>query len=416
MWKLSLLVLQNLARNPLRTTLTVLGTMVLVFVVTLVWSILDFLNQATTEKSNNLKAIVSERWRLPSQMPYAYAQGLREAGATEPGDYRPIDSMTWSFFGGSLDEKKRTRENSLFAFCMEAEKLTTMMDELEDLPPEQKAEFTATVDKLKQNRQGIIIGRERLAAINKQVGERINLYGLNYKDIKLELEIVGQFPDSRYNNSAAMNVEYLLGALDAYKRSHQGTPHPLEDKSLNLVWLRVADMAAFQKASDQILGSPSFSNPAVKMETQASGVAAFLESFRDIIIGLRFMLAPAIIATLALVISNAIGISVRERQMEFAVMKVLGFRPNQLLALVICESVVLGTAAGFASAALTYYISNVYFGGINFQIAFFSKFYVPIAALWWGPLMGVGTALAGSFLPAWSARNVKVSDVFAKVA
>ena len=115
-------------------------------------------------------------------------------------------------------------------------------------------------------------------------------------------------------------------------------------------------------------------------------------------------------------ISNAIGISVRERQMEFAVMKVLGFRPNQLLALVICESVVLGTAAGFASAALTYYISNVYFGGINFQIAFFSKFYVPIAALWWGPLMGVGTALAGSFLPAWSARSVKVSDVFAKVA
>ena len=81
MGKLALLVLQNLGRNPLRTTLTVLGTMVLVFVVTLVWSILDFLNQATTEKSNNLKAIVSERWRLPSQMPYAYAQGLREAGA-----------------------------------------------------------------------------------------------------------------------------------------------------------------------------------------------------------------------------------------------------------------------------------------------------------------------------------------------
>ena len=30
--------------------------------------------------------------------------------------------------------------------------------------------------------------------------------------------------------------------------------------------------------------------------------------------------------------------------------------------------------------------------------------------------MGGGAALLGSFLPAWSARNVKVADVFSKVA
>ena len=30
--------------------------------------------------------------------------------------------------------------------------------------------------------------------------------------------------------------------------------------------------------------------------------------------------------------------------------------------------------------------------------------------------MGALAALAGSFLPAWSARSVKVADVFSKVA
>jgi putative ABC transport system permease protein len=55
-------------------------------------------------------------------------------------------------------------------------------------------------------------------------------------------------------------------------------------------------------------------------------------------------------------------------------------------------------------------------GGINFPIAFFPRFFIPSDALWWGPLIGGGTALAGSFLPAWSARSVKVSEVFSKIS
>lgn len=414
MLRLSILVFQNLGRNPLRTVLTMLGTMVLVMVVTLIWSILWFLDQQMAEKSDNFKAIISEKWRAPSQMPFSYAAGLREAGARNPGDIKPLDSMSWSFYGGSLDPK-RTRQDMLFAFCMEPEKLTTMMDELDDLPPKDKAEFTAVVEKLKNNRQGIILGLDRLNATQKRVGERIKLYGLNYKDIDLELEIVGSFPDGRYNNSAVIDIDYLMTSLDKYKIDHKNTPHPLESKSLNLVWLRLPDMAAFQKASEQITTNPSFSNPTVKVETLASGIGAALEGFRDLIWMMRVILAPAIMVTLSLVIANAISISVRERQKEFAVMKVLGFQPNHLLGLVLGESFVLGTLGGFASAALTYYIVNEVFGGIKFPIAFFGAFFVPKAALMWGPLIGVTTSFLGSFLPAWTARSVRVSDVFARV-
>jgi putative ABC transport system permease protein len=37
-------------------------------------------------------------------------------------------------------------------------------------------------------------------------------------------------------------------------------------------------------------------------------------------------------------------------------------------------------------------------------------------AIWWGLVFGAATALAGSILPAWSARTVRVSEVFSKVA
>ncbi|MFO0868319.1 MAG: ABC transporter permease [Pirellulales bacterium] len=413
-----LLILKNVRRNLLRSLLTAAGTMVLVFVVTLVWSVLDFLDQATSEKAQNLKTIVTERWQIPSRMPFAYAQTLTEGSPRQPDDIRvpPPDSMTWQFYGGTLDPKNRTPENNLFAIAMEPEKLMTMMDDLDSLPPDKAAAFAEVVEKLKANKQGIVLGKERLRLIQKRVGERIKITSINYRDIDLEFEIVGLFPDGRYDLSAAFNRQYLNDAMDQYPATHGGKPHPMMSGSLNLVWLRVPDRDAFQKVREQIEESPLYANPAVKCETAASGVSTFMEAYRDLIFGMRYLLAPAIIVVLSLVISNAISISVRERRTELAVLKVLGFRPLQLLLLVLGEALLLGGGAGLLSAGLTYTIINKWFGGLNFPIAFFSTFLIPVNAVWWGLAVGGLASLVGSIVPAWSAQRVKVSEVFSKIA
>lgn len=412
------LVFQNLARNKVRSLLTGAGTMVLVFVVTLVWSILGFLASATTEKSANLKAIVTEKWRLPSQMPYAYAAALKEGAASEPGHIKPLDNMTWTFYGGSLDPKKRTFENIVFAFCLEPKKLLTMMDGLDELPKD-SAEYKsleAAIAKMEQNRQGILVGRERLERLKKKVGDRFTIHSFNYKGIDLEVEIIGTLPTRRYDQSAAMNVDYFLAAMDAYQRKNNGKPHEMAGKTLNLVWLRVPDTKAYNQIAAQIQESPQFSQPAVKVQTASAGIASFLEAYKDLLWGMRWLLAPAILVTLALVIANAISISVRERQAEFAVLKVLGFRPWQILVLVLGEALLVGIVAGLASAGGTWLIVNEVAGGIPFPIAFFPKFMIPTAAWWWGLAVGGGTAFLGSFLPAWNACRVKVSEVFSRVA
>ena len=79
--------------------------------------------------------------------------------------------------------------------------------------------------------------------------------------------------------------------------------------TLNLVWLRVPDQDAFQKVRTQVEDSPLYSNPAVKCETAASGVSTFMEAYRDLIFGMRYLLSPAIIVVLCLVIANAISTS-----------------------------------------------------------------------------------------------------------
>jgi len=99
-----------------------------------------------------------------------------------------------------------------------------------------------------------------------------------------------------------------------------------------------------------------------------------------------------------------------------AVLKVIGFTPGRILGLVLGEAFLVGGASGLLSAAVLYGAIHVGMGGFPFQIAFFPKFDIYVDSLWWGFLFGTITSLAGSIVPAWSARTIKVSEVFAKVA
>jgi putative ABC transport system permease protein len=119
---------------------------------------------------------------------------------------------------------------------------------------------------------------------------------------------------------------------------------------------------------------------------------------------------------MTLVMANAISITVRERRTELAVMKVLGFSPGQLLQLVLGEALLVGAASGLGAALLTYGVLNWQYGGIPFRIGFIPVFRVPEESLLWGLAIGSATSFCGSILPALSARSVKVTEVFARVA
>src|SRR5260370_19063109 len=122
--KYALIIFKSVRRNLLRSALTSMGTMVLVLVITVIWSVLHFLDVATADKATNFKVIVTERWQIPSRMPLAYASTLKNGAAREEGDIRPKDYMTWQFYGGSLDPQKKTREDMLFFIYMSPEKIS----------------------------------------------------------------------------------------------------------------------------------------------------------------------------------------------------------------------------------------------------------------------------------------------------
>src|SRR5207253_753181 len=128
--------------------------------------------------------------------------------------------------------------------------------------------------------------------------------------------------------------------------------------------------------------------------------------------GVKFLLVPSILIIMSLVIACAISISVRERRTEMAVLKVLGYTPGRIMAFVLGEALLIGGLAGLLAAASVYVPVHCIMKGFSFPVAFFPIFDIFADALWWGAAIGLFTSLVGSFVPAWSARSVKVSEVF----
>lgn len=415
--KFAVIIVKNVRRNLLRTTFTALGTMTLVLVVTLVWSVLSFIDASMAEKATDLKVLITEKNKAPSQLPYSYVASLKEGAARNPDDVRPADYMTWVFYGGTTDPANPSRENFLFLIGGEPEKIPTMMDELDQLGPEDRARLDSAVQRMTEQRNACVIGPDQLKLMNKKVGERIKISGLIFKGIDLEFEIIDTFPDSarRYSQTSVFNIDYLLSALEEYKATNK-KPHAQGEAPVAFVVLRVKSRDELERLTAQITESPLYTAPAVRVESQGSAISNFLESYRDIFWGMRWLLGPAVLFTLSLVIANAISISVRERRMEIAVLKVLGFRPGHVMALVLGEALLIGTLSGLFSAGAAYLVINKLAGGIPFPIAWFQRFYIPDQAILWGLAVGAGTAFAGCILPALSARSVRVADVFSKIA
>jgi putative ABC transport system permease protein len=411
-FKLVLYMFRGLRRSPLRTSLTYLAVFVLTAVLVMLYTVLNFIGLATSEKEANFKAIVTHKTLIPSQMPPGYYDRFKHLVLEElPPEMRPVngdaDVMSWSFVGGSTDRVNRRPDNSLFMFCMEPEKILTMMDGLDDLTGDELRMVEAGVAEMKRNKQAIVVSQTRLKKMNVQVGQRIKLYGLNYPDMVFEFDIIGSLPDGKYEGVGFMNKRYLDDLL-----KQKPADYVMQNKALNLIWVKLPSRAAFERLNAMVDDPKNFSNPQVKMETASSGIGSWLDAYKDIFFGMKYVLSPAMVGIMCLVIANAIGIGVRERRTEMAVLKVLGFQPRHVLALVLGEAVLVGVLAGGMAAFLTWAL----IGNFKLQIAFFGAFFVPWEALVYGPLLGTAVSVAGSIGPGLAAKNVRVAEVFAKVA
>ncbi len=418
--KLVLYMFRGLRRSPLRTSLTYIALFVLTLVLSLIYSVLVFIGRVTTEKEADFKAIATHKTVIPSQMPRAHYEEFKKQLAKLPDGMRPkngeADIMAWSFFFGTTDPISKRPDSNLFAFFLEPRKVLTMMEGLDELSGKDRDDLDAAVAEMERNPQAIVMSKMRLKQMNLRVGDTIKVTGLNYADLVFDLEIIGEIPEGKYDGLSFANSAYLFRQLDAWKvnnpKNRTSEPHVMDAKCVNLIWVRLPNKEGFERLAAAVNDTGNFSSPQIKLETASSGFGTFLAAYKDIIFGMKYLMSPAMVAIMCLVIANAISIGVRERRTEMAVLKVLGFQPRHVLFLVVGEAMLVGLMAGFMSTLIAFKM----IGNLKLQIAFFGAFFVPAEVLVYGPMLGAFVSVAGSLMPALSAKNVKVAEVFARVA
>ncbi len=414
---LFLLILKNLRRSKVRSILTVLAVVFLVAIVSMIWTVLRFLNAAMAKKESDIAVVITERYRIPSRFDRRFMNDIIQPSSPLNRELEQLPGFdshlhnVWHFAVFSLDPEMKDPDKTFFCIATIPEKIPLMIDGLQDLDP-QLTRLMQEPPVSRLERIGILMGANRLAKIGKKVGDVFKAKSLSHRDgtpmrkpILMDFEIVGEVgAHTRWTEAAFMDYEYLDRVLTLEKSELDG--------KVNLGWLKFGDEPSANAAG----GAIEREIAELKSETGATAVSRFLEPYKDLLNGVRYLLVPAILAVMMVIVANAIGITVRERTKEMAVLKVLGFRPWHILALVLGEAILLGLVGGLLGSAVTYALINHLIGGIKIPIAFFPVFFVPVVALWWGPAVGAATAFLGAFVPAWSARRIKVSEVFAKVA
>ncbi len=404
------LLLKNLTRNVVRTLLTTLAVVVLVGIFSVIYSVLIGLASFTADQERNVKLIVTERFRVPSVFERRYIDDIVKPGGALNSQLRGVPGFhaeqytTWSFVALSLDPEGKDKERILFAVATFPESIPFTTDDL-DLDPA-LLELMRRPPRGKPN-TGLLLGEARLRKLGLQVGDQIAPVALNFRDrtarpIEIQYEIVGTLPSSsRWAQLGFMDVEYLDRILKANKHDFDG--------KVNFAWLVVDDQASALEVSRLIEAH----NRDLKCETLSSAVTRALEPLKDILWGIQFIVVPAIVVVMTVIVANAISITARERTKEIAVLKVLGFSRARVLGLVLGEGLLIGLLSGALGGGLTYAGARAASG---IPVGDGAPIFVSVHALWWGPALGAVAALLGGFLPSWKACQVKVSQVFARVA
>jgi putative ABC transport system permease protein len=383
------LILKNLARNKLRTGLTALAVVVMVILCVEMRTIVGTVARMVTADGSQSRLMVTERWVEPSRIPARYVPALARLDGVE-------DWTTWSTYPAFLQESRQVSQQA-FGVATRPDNLVAMHAGLAGLGP-------GAVEALKREKSGAIVAANVARDLGCAVGQPFTLFSAANPFQSLRLKVVGVAPSGEYARVVFFRQDYFEEATG-------------NRDTVDIVWLRTRDAEAAGRVAAQVREAFRNRQPELKAETESAGVARFANRSQALLSLIRLVIGILLI-DMVVVLANSISVATRERRAEMAVLKVLGFEPRGIMALVVGEAVLVGAGSGLVGTALAWGCSWLALGGLLPSpgvTRLFHLFPIRAESVPWGLALGALVGFASSVVPAWNARGVKVSDVFAKI-
>jgi len=346
------------------------------------------ISTAVEAHSSKTRLLVRSKWASVEGFPRRFvAQIIGMPGVA--------DWTSWNFYGGLLD-KSGQENRKVFGLATRVENIREMHPGLETIDP-------SVLEAMRRNRIGALVGPKLMRTMKWKVGQRFTFIGTSRLGKDLEFEVVGVLPESDYSEAFLFRDDYYQEGVGDRNR-------------VGLVWIRVSDASAANHLASQIEDNFAHSDTPLQVETESATASRMLGKHRSLVTLIR-LVAIILLIDMAIVLSNSINIATQERRIEMAVLKVLGFQPLHVAYLVVGEAMLVGVLSGLLGTSLTYAYSELnQWDGWPYKAQFLTSLPVKIEAVPWGILYGGLIGFVGSLIPAWTARKVRVSDVFSQVA
>jgi putative ABC transport system permease protein len=381
--RLAPLVFRNLFRNRRRTALTVTSIAFFLFLFTALFAVLATFSEATRIAEKSLNLMVRDRYGfLSSALPISY---LRKVTST-PG---VRGATPWLLFFGS----GRTETDVIAGFGCEPDVLRDTRQEYREIPETDWRAFLA-------DRSGCLMGRAPMNDQGWRKGDRVTVRGMA-DAVDLEMTIRGVIETGMAADNFLCHYDYLnevTGRRDV----------------TTFIFLQVDDAEAVSTVPARI--DEAFSSQPVKTKTEPE--QAFMA--RAISLGANvhlviYGIAAIVIACAVLVTANSIAMSARERTLEIAVMKTLGFGGRHVLLLVVAESALLALLGGVAGCLGTWAAVRA-LGGFSLRIGPQSYFTVDLRTALDGVLVALAIGVAAGVVPAIAQARRRIVDTLRSVA
>lgn len=319
-------IFKNLTRKKIRTTLTVLSIMVAFLLFGLLRSLSTAFN-AGAEIAGEDRLVTINKVTLIQPLPFSYVAKVRSLAGVDK-----VTTANW--FGGYYQEQK----NQFPQFPVIADDYFDIYKDLITLPPEQLANW-------KQDRVGAVIGRALVDKFHWKIGDRIPLVGMfpqKNGSTTWEFVIEGIYDaKTKGANTGAMLFHYDY--FDKARQFGEGT--------IGWMIIRVKDpkQSAQVAAAVDALFENSFAE--TKTNSEKDFAKSFAKQFGDIGL-ITTLILGAVFFTMLLVAGNTMAQSFRERIPEFAILKTLGFSDLTVMAMVLCESILVCAFGGLLGLLL----------------------------------------------------------------
>ncbi|WP_454725157.1 MULTISPECIES: ABC transporter permease [Cupriavidus] len=373
------LIVRNALRHKLRTTLTVAGLVVAVLAFGLLRTVVDAW-YAGASAASSARLVTRNAISLVFPLPLSYENRIRG-----------VDGVTLvarsNWFGGIYRDPK----NFFAQFAVSDNYLDLYPEFL--LPAQQRADY-------QRDRRGALVGRQLADQFGFKVGDVIPLKGTIYPgtwDFVVRGILDGR-DDSTITRQMVFHWEYLNETV------RQRTPRQADQVGVFVVG--VADPANGAAVSRAVDGVFRNSLAETLTETEQAFQLGFVAMSNQIIAAIRVVSYVVIVIIMA-VMANSMAMSARERTVEYATLKALGFGPGFLALLVFGESVAIAVAGGALGMLATPPVASLFkqaVGGV-FPVFSVSRETAQLQAA-----CALVVGLAAGIVPAAQAARVRIVE------